>query len=129
MLIDGFHLDLVRTGHHSGFNALFAQILDIILEASNICIVHLFLEFVQTRGDELLFFRQRTGKPGIINLHQRLTFYLVLQSRVLRMKLATLLPPKHRVLWFGIEHDPVEVEQCSFHLHLFHLGCKVTNNS
>ena len=129
MLIDGFHLDLVRTGHHSGLNALFAQILDIILEASNIYIVHLLLERIQSRGNQFPFFSQRTVKPGIIYLHQRLSFYLVLQSRVLRMKLATLLPPKHRVLWFGIEHDPVEVEQCSFHLHLFHLGCKVTNNS
>ena len=65
---------------------------------------------------------ERPIKPAIVDLRERLTLDLILQSRVLRMVSPADHSPEDGVLRFGVEHHTVEVEESRFE-------CTFTHNS
>ena len=81
-------------------------------------VAHLHFPFVQTFGDDGLYFGVR--EIFIVDLHQGHTLDLVLQTVDIGAELATSLAPKDGVLSFGIEEGAIEVEKCCF--ESFHLN-------
>ena len=90
------------------------------LEARDIVVAHLLLIVVQTAGDAILLSQQRTREPTVINLRERLTFYLMLQTRVLGMILTADPSPEYSILRLGVEHHAVEIKKSSFKLTMSH---------
>ena len=93
--IDSLHLRLIRTGYDSSFDTLLAELANVFLESWNIVVVHLTFIIIQALGDECLTVSKGAGKPCIIDLNQRLSFYFMLQAGYLRMELTTLSSPEY----------------------------------
>ena len=119
--VDGQHLLSVGAGDHGGLHVAPAQQGYVLLESRHVAVVHLLLKAVEPLGNERLLVAQRPREPRVVDLHQRLAFDLVLQPRALRVELAALLAPEHRVLPLGVENHTVQVEQGSLHIkYIFH---------
>ena len=88
----------------------------------NIVVVHRCLIGIQPTGDTLALTFQMTTEPTVVDLRERLTLYLMLQSRMFRMVLPADASPKDGVLRLSIEDDTIQVKKGSLERSLLHFS-------
>ncbi len=114
------HLGMVRTRHHRLTHPVESQRFEKRLDARNIIVTHGALEFSQTVENQLLRFALIL-EILLEDLYQRLPLDNAPEVGYIGLKYRRQLSPETCIMRFGVENNPIQIEQGGYRFRFVHL--------